>query len=249
MYRGDYAPGQVVNFKYTSRDSTGTPSTLSGANLLVIYRDNSTSEFSQGLSLTTDFDGVVGQNHVRVDTASGLSVLLPGHDYQVTHRFGQVSGVTVVGEVVGEFSISNRFGGALFAGLLQGVPSSSQVSLPSAASATNDLYNGGLLVSIEGPGNGQSRFISDYTGAGLFAQLDSATGTAFTSATTVVIYPGAPAIPVSVNSLVPGTYSGVTVGINNADPASVISSNVQFVNQTAVIGVGTDGNPWRASGT
>lgn len=212
LYRGDIALGQELNFKYTTRDATGTPSTLSGGNLLKIFRDNSTSSFSQGLSLTTDFGGVVGLNNVRITTGSAGTVFLEGHDYMVVHHQGQISNITISGEVVGEFSVSNRFGGAVAYGLLQAVASTSQVSLPSTASTTNDIYTGALMVAATGPGMSQARFISDYTGATFSAQLDSAVGTALTSATTVVIYPGAPGIPTSVNSIAAGTYSGVTVG-------------------------------------
>lgn len=221
-YQGDIAYGQVLNFKYTTRDATGTPSTLSGGNLLVIYRDNSTSDFSQGLSLTTDFDSVVGLNNVQVATASGSTVFLEGHDYQVVHRAGQISNITIAGEVVGEFSVSNRFGGALVYGLLSGVASTSNISLPSTASATSDIYNGALVVMQTGPGQHQARFISDYTGAGLFAQLDSALAVAVTSATTAVVYPGAPAVSASINSIAAGSYSGVTIsGLLSAVSADV----------------------------
>lgn len=199
MYKGDIAFGQIVNFKFTSRDSTGTPSLLSGATL-VIFRDNSTSEFSQGLSVTTNFDSVAGLNHVTVTTGSGSTVFLEGHDYDVVISGGQVSTVTVVGEVVGQFSVSNRYGGATAYGKLQAVASTSQVSLPSTATTDNDAYTGALMVTVPGgPGGSQARYISDYTGATYSAQLDSALGTAVTSATTVVVYPGAPATTVNAD--------------------------------------------------
>ena len=240
-YRGDFAFGQVLDIKFTSRNSLGVPSTLSGV-VLALGRANSTSSFSQGLSLVTDFGGIVGRNAARITTASSATQFLEGHDYELFVLAGQVSPLNVFGEVAAEFSINNRFGGALLYGPLSGVASTSNVSLPSGATTTNDIYNGALLVMSSGPGMQQARYISDYTGAGLFAQLDSALGTAVTSATTAVVYPGAPSVPGSINSIVPGTYSGVTVGVNNlagAFSAATVRADMRLINGVLLTGDGS----------
>lgn len=195
-YYGDFANGQIIDITFTSRDSTGTPSTLSGVKL-ALGMGASTSSFSQGLSLTTDFGGIVGRNHVTI--TSGTTMYLDGQDYHLFALAGQVSPTTIVGETIARFSINNRFGGAVAYGKLQTVASTSQVSLPSTASTTNDIYNGAMVLMQVGPGQAQARYISDYTGATFSAQLDQALGTAVTSSTTVVVYPGVPGSAVSAD--------------------------------------------------
>lgn len=53
----------------------------------------------------------------------------------------------------------------------------STITLDSSASATNDFYNGALVVVISGTGANQSRFITDYDGATKIATVHKAWGT------------------------------------------------------------------------
>src|SRR3990167_10329395 len=103
-YIGDFAFGQVVDHVFASRDSVGTPSTLSGP-ALAVYGGISATQFTTNLSLTTDFDGVAGLNHVRLPLTDAATCL-EGQDYAIVFTAGQVSPTTIVGEVAGRFSIS-----------------------------------------------------------------------------------------------------------------------------------------------
>lgn len=108
-YHGDIALEQTIDFKFTSRRfTTGAPFTLAGSPAIVCYVGNSTTEISAG-TLSPDFDGKTGLNHVRIIAAAG-SGFASQTDVTVVLSAGTVDGVSVVGEVVGDFSIENRSG-------------------------------------------------------------------------------------------------------------------------------------------
>jgi len=103
--RPDYALGSTIDFKFTSRRfSTGAPHTLAGTPSVAIYADNSTTEITAGVTLSVDFDSRTGLNNVRVVATSGNG-FAAGSNYQIVITAGTVDSVSVVGEVVGEFSI------------------------------------------------------------------------------------------------------------------------------------------------
>ena len=108
MYRGDIRLGDTLDFKFTSRRfTTGAPFTLAGSPAVVAYVGNGTTEITAGLTLTADFDGKTGCNHVRVVATSGNG-FAAATDVQIVISAGTVDSVSVVGEVVGEFSIEKR---------------------------------------------------------------------------------------------------------------------------------------------
>lgn len=107
-YQGDINLGDTFHFTFTSRQfSTGAPFTLAGTPTLAVYVENNTTQFSSGITLTTDFDGVTGLNHVTIEAtaANGYSI---GQDYNVILTAGTVDSVSVIGETIGSFSIENR---------------------------------------------------------------------------------------------------------------------------------------------
>ena len=97
----------MVDFDFTSRIN-GLPTTLSGSPVVSVYKTNSTVESTTGVTLTVDFDARTGLNHVRIDLSSDLTFYAAGVDYAVVITTGTVGGTSVVGEVVGHFSILNR---------------------------------------------------------------------------------------------------------------------------------------------
>ncbi len=108
-YLGDYTEDHAtLNFKVTSRKSTGLPTTLSGAPSLSVYKANGAVQSTAGITLSVDFDGITGLNNVLIDLSSDAFYAI-SNDYMVVISAGTVDGVSVVGEVIGEFSIENRF--------------------------------------------------------------------------------------------------------------------------------------------
>lgn len=107
-YLGDWTEDSTHDFKFTTRDTTGVPTTLGGTPALSVYKANGTTQSTAGITLTTDFDSVTGLNHVRIDTSADAFYAV-GNDYDVVITTGTVDGTSVVGEVIGSFSIENRF--------------------------------------------------------------------------------------------------------------------------------------------
>lgn len=109
-YIGDFALGSTLDFKFTSRQfTTGAPFTLAGSPVLSCYIGNSTTQITAGITLSVDFDGVTGLNNARIVATSGNGYTT-ATNVQVVITTGTVDSVSVVGEVVGEFSIECRSG-------------------------------------------------------------------------------------------------------------------------------------------
>jgi hypothetical protein len=70
MWLGDLTEDQIIDYKFTTRGTTGAPTTLAGTPALSVYKANSTTQSTAGITLTADFDGVTGLNHVRIDTSA-----------------------------------------------------------------------------------------------------------------------------------------------------------------------------------
>lgn len=106
MITGDYQNGAVVYGKFTTRDGSGAPATLSGSPALTIFKDDDTSGSMAGVTLTPDFASITGLNQVKVDTSADGSFYAAGHDFDVVITAGTVGGDSVVGFVVGRFSLA-----------------------------------------------------------------------------------------------------------------------------------------------
>lgn len=107
-YYGDIRLGDTIDIKFTTRRfTTGAPFTLAGTPTVAAYPGNSTTEITAGITLTVDFDARTGLNNVRV-VASGANGYATATNYVLVVTAGTVDAVSVVGEVVGSFSIENR---------------------------------------------------------------------------------------------------------------------------------------------
>lgn len=107
-YLGDYDLNANVRCFFTTTGSTGAPTALSAGSVSV-YEDGATAEFTAGVTLTADFDSRAGLNLVTVATSTSGSYGR-GKDYNLVVTNGSVGGVSVVGYLVGTFSIENRLG-------------------------------------------------------------------------------------------------------------------------------------------
>lgn len=108
MYLGDYENDYAdLNVKFTTRNASGAPTTLAGTPAVRVYKSNGLAETALGITLTVDFDGRTGLNNVKVDLSSD-AFYAPGEDYSIVITAGTVGGNSVVGEVIGNFSIDNR---------------------------------------------------------------------------------------------------------------------------------------------
>lgn len=108
MYHGDIRLGDTFDLKFTSRAfATGAPTQLAGSPVVSAYPGNSTSQLTAGITLSVDLDSVTGLNNVRVAATSGNGYAT-ATDYALVITTGTVGGVSVVGEVIGHFSIEKR---------------------------------------------------------------------------------------------------------------------------------------------
>lgn len=105
-YVGDYAAGDTIDFMFTTRRfSSGAPFALAGTPAISIYKGNSTTQSTSGVTLTVDFDTVTGLNHVRIDTTADGTFYADGSQFSAVITAGTVDSVSVVGEVVGRFTL------------------------------------------------------------------------------------------------------------------------------------------------
>lgn len=107
MYHGDFRLGKTFDIKFATVQATGAPTTLAGSPVVAAYPDNSTTEITAGITLSVDFDSRTGLNNVRV-VATGGNGFATATNYALVLTAGTVNTVSVVGYVVGSFSIEAR---------------------------------------------------------------------------------------------------------------------------------------------
>lgn len=102
---GDFDASAVIYGKFVScRADTGAPATLtSGA--LSVYKDNSTTQSTTGVTFTGDFDSVTGLNHFTIDTSADGTFYAAGSFFDVVVTTGTVNSVSAVGSCVGAFTM------------------------------------------------------------------------------------------------------------------------------------------------
>lgn len=103
---GDYDASAVIYGKFTTyQPSTGAAFTLGGTPALSVYKDNSTTQSTSGVTLTVSFDSVTGLNHFAIDTSSDGTFYSAGSFFDIVITTGTVDSVSVVGAVVASFTI------------------------------------------------------------------------------------------------------------------------------------------------
>ena len=106
-YLGDFTLGETLDFKFSTVGTTGAPTTLAGTPAVSAYVGNSTTQITAGVTLTVDFDTVTGLHSVQV-VASGANGYAAQTNVDLVITAGTVGGTSVVGYVIGSFSIENR---------------------------------------------------------------------------------------------------------------------------------------------
>ena len=102
----DRTVGDTFYMFFTTRAfATGIPTVLAGTPVVSAYEDNSITQITAGITLGVDHDSVAGLNLLTI-VATGGNGYETGKDYSMVITTGTVGGVSVVGEVVGEFSLS-----------------------------------------------------------------------------------------------------------------------------------------------
>jgi hypothetical protein len=145
---GDFNTSTVVYGKFTTfRPSTGAAFTLAGTPALSVYKDNSTTQSTSGVTLTADFDSVTGLNHFAIDTSTDGTFYSSGSFFDIVITTGTVDGVSVVGTVVASFSIRRTSAASDGTSVLNRLPSalvSGRMDCSVGAMATDVLTSGAL---------------------------------------------------------------------------------------------------------
>lgn len=101
----DYALGTTFDVHFSTRSPyTGAPITLAGTPAVAAYPDSSLTQITTGVSLSVDFDGLTGLNNIHVVGTTNNS-FASGSNYALVITAGTVDSVSVIGEVVAEFSL------------------------------------------------------------------------------------------------------------------------------------------------
>jgi hypothetical protein len=214
---GNRAAASTVVFNFTTT-SFGTPTTLSGTPAISIYK-NSVTQSTTGITLTVDYDSVTGLNHVVIDTSADGTFYATGNDFSIVITTGTVGGVSVVGYVVGEFTIPGT-SGAVSAGV-----NVAYINSVACTSVTTVSAYQGTTQPINFTGTGASALVKS-------DMVDIAGAAVSTSSaqigTNVVSYASgqAPLQP---------TVAGRTLDVTATGGAGIDWGNVE--NQTTVVGL------------
>ena len=101
----DYPLEETVHILFTTRAfATGIPGTLSAATV-AIYEDGTATPIMTGVLVTEDLNSITGLNMVPI-VATAANGFNTGASYHVVIEAGTVDSVSVVGEVVGSFSVA-----------------------------------------------------------------------------------------------------------------------------------------------
>jgi hypothetical protein len=187
-YLGDFSINATIDFKWNTQGLDGASITRATDGSIRIYKGNSATQrtSSAGITDSEDFDSLTGLHHLRIDlsdnTDSGFYAA--GNEYQVVLQGAVIDGKTV-NAVIASFSIERTNG--VLARLKREVidssvndagPAVGDFDAASGLSASDDFYNGAVLVFTSGTLRGISRKISDYTGSTRNFAFTGATGTA-----------------------------------------------------------------------
>lgn len=272
-YIGDLLPGVTARLMFDTSDMTGAGATLGGTPAVRVYKDGSNAESAAGVTLTVDFDSRTGLHLIEIDTSADGSFYASGHDFHVVLTAGTVSGVSIAPKSLGHFSLASRSvlvsstgrvdvndkTGFALTVVYDAAKTAAQPSdIPSAASigaqVTSDHGVGSYVRNTEPPtaGDVAAQITSDH-GSGSYVRntepLDS-TATQAAAAAALTAYDAATGSDVdtvgsevatvgtSVDSIKTQTDKLVFDADNN------VAANTKAINDAALTGDGTSGNPW-----
>lgn len=105
---GDYKKNDTIYFAFTTRNSTGEPTTVTTSPAISVYKDANDAEFTTGLTVDYDFDTRSGLVHVTVVTTD--SAYTTGSTFHLVFTAGQIGTTDIAGEVVARFTLEATAG-------------------------------------------------------------------------------------------------------------------------------------------
>ena len=240
---GDFDPGAVLYGKFTTyRPSTGAPFTLAGTPAVSVYKDNSTTQSTTGVTLTVDFDSVTGLHHVAIDTSADGTFYSAGSFFSIVVTAGTVDSISAVGTVVAEFTIRKSSAlkpatpGRTLVVDAAGLADANAVKLgPSGSGTTQTARDIGASVLLSsGTGTGQIALAS---GAITVGTNNDKTGYALSGTQTF-----------NVTGNITGNVSG-SVGSVTGNVGGNVTGSVGSVVGTVTVGTNNDKTGYALSGT
>lgn len=107
-YVGDIRTNQVLKKKFTTVNTSGVPTSFTGTPILAAYKNDSVLQTLTGITVTVDFDGIVGLHNVVVDLSQDTSFYAAATDVDLVILAGTVSASSLSGYNPISFSIENR---------------------------------------------------------------------------------------------------------------------------------------------
>lgn len=247
---GDYDTSAVIYGKFTTyRPSTGAAFTLGGTPALSVYKDNSTTQSTTGVTLTADFDSVTGLNHFAIDTSADGTFYSAGSFFDIVITAGTVDSVSVVGTVVASFTLRKDSS-------LKPTTAGRTLDVTAGGEAGIDWANVGsptTTVNLSGTTISTSQVVASVSGA-----VGSVTGNVGGNVTGSV----GSVVGLTVANLDAAVSTRLaTAGYTAPDNTSITSikaktdsltftvagqvdSNIQYVNDVQVNGTGALGDEW-----
>jgi|GEM_PF-2012862 len=132
----DFTLGETQYIAFTTRAfASGIPTVLAGSPVVSAYEDAGLTQITAGITLGVDHDGVVGLNMLTVVATTGNGFEI-GKSYNLVVTTGTVDSVSVVGEVVGQFTLGRSAAAVDLANATDGLTALKTV-LDLAATAAN----------------------------------------------------------------------------------------------------------------
>lgn len=107
-YIGDFELATTLYTKFTTVNASGVPTTLGDAPTFGFYVNANTTLFTSGVTVTADFNSTTGLNHLQMIVTTSATGITTGASCQLVIATGSVSGVSLKGYVIGEFSVLTR---------------------------------------------------------------------------------------------------------------------------------------------
>jgi hypothetical protein len=260
---GDYDTSSVIYGKFTTfRPSTGAAYTLAGTPALSVYKDNSTTQSTTGVTLTADFDSVTGLNHFAIDTSSDGTFYASGSFFDIVITTGTVDSVSVVGSVVASFTLRKDSS-------LKPTTAGRTLDVSAGGEAGVDWANVGSPTTTLALTGTTIATVTNLTNAATAGDLTATMKASVTTAATAAT-PTAAAVTGSVGSVVGLTASNLDATVSSRlasasytapDNASItgikaktdsltftvsgqVDANIQYVNDVQVTGDGESGTEW-----
>lgn len=110
VYLGDFPVSGVVDFKWSSNNADGASITRGTNGTVSVYKSNSTTQSTAGVTDTEDFDSLTGIHHCRIDTSADGTFYAAGSEFAVVLSASTIDGQTV-NAVLAHFSIQRSGAG------------------------------------------------------------------------------------------------------------------------------------------